>query len=129
MFELCRDACEKGAQLRLLRVVELSEKLPFGLIAGPYSLLQDLLTGVGECDEVTAAVLVVGVTFDEAFRFEAVEQSDHGGAVDFETCSCLLLGLRFSCLQEQQNREFAAVDAQRVQVFAVDVLEVEGKRA
>lgn len=84
-----RDACEQRAQLRLLHFVELAQELALGLVAGAYRLTQSLVACVGECDDIAAAVPVVGVTCHQTLRFEPVEQGDHGRSVDLESCGCL----------------------------------------
>ncbi len=106
-------------------MVEVAEELALGLVAGAERLDHGPVSGGGQGNDIASAILVVGMPGHETFRLEPVEQGDHGGAVDLESGGCLLLGLRFVCLQQQQNPELATVDAERVELFVLEVLEIE----
>jgi hypothetical protein len=77
--------------LGLLGFVEPVEELQLGLVAGAHRLDQGFVARVGEGDNVAPAVLFVGATFDQALRFEAIEQGDHRRAVDLDSGGRLLL--------------------------------------
>ena len=86
-----------------------------GLIAGSGGVAQRFPAGPGQHDDVTAPIVRIGVSLDQAPVLQRVNEPDHRGPVDTEPPSRLLLRCRFATAQHQQNREFAATDAIRTQ--------------
>ena len=122
---ICGDAGEQPAQLRSLGLVQRIEQSTLSLVAGTEGSLQRASACFGERNDVPATIGRIGHTGHETLCFEAIEQSNHGRAVDLKPLGRLLLRFWFSSLQQQQHRQLAAADPQRVQVLAVEVLEID----
>ena len=90
-----------------------------------FGVLERPPAGVGEDDDVAAAVRRVRLACQQALALEPVEEPDHGCPVDSETTCRLLLGLRFVAVQEEQDRELADVDRTGGQVLGVQLLQGE----
>jgi nucleoside-diphosphate-sugar epimerase len=121
-------ACEPNQQLSQLRcfgVVEPGEQFTFGFIAGAPRLRELPLSGGGDCDDVPAAIMGIGVTPHQSLLLQPIEERDHRGAIDAEAPGRLLLGLGLPSVEEQQHRQLADVDARWRQVLLVQLLQFD----
>jgi len=72
-------------------VAERREVLALNFVARSPGPIQAVLAGLGELHDVLAPVLQTAVAPDEAFRFEIVNEGNHGRPVDAESLGSLLL--------------------------------------
>jgi hypothetical protein len=80
------------------------------LLGGPGGPPGDVLPGVGEFDDVLAAVVWVLASPDEASFLEVVDQRDHGGAVDAHPAGDLSLGQPMREVDRAEHGGFPSVD-------------------
>src|SRR5450755_4280677 len=83
---------------------ERCEEPALGVIARQGGMVQDLVAGRGQFDDVPAPVVGVRMTRDQTLVLQYVHERDHGRAVDPEPRGGLLLGCGLAAGQHEQHR-------------------------